>query len=502
MPTEPKNPQATVDRIRALLPALVQTLKRDDRIPWAQSLDIDEIAVSRIPALFVSGDAAHVASRRASEIAPGHPVRASHVGTRLVITQVPDEDDSMIADFSFHNKEDGTLGVASIEFNDAGELLKINASDFYTDGAPLGRGLSGYIAAATTVLLMNSSKQPASGISCTVLDGVEVYAYKHAFDSDVEHQQHPVQYSPRVMPRMRDDLAKELKHFPNMMNVNKTTADYFREISDSIEQSNEMWWVSEDMAKLAWDAAMSGTEPEDLDERELPAPSGIMWLNGGGGPALLTNHMPDEKFFETGETPTELLSINAIAWYTPSERSSGIMGLEIGKTRFMGLTASPELAHDSTQWGGLLCPLDLESNLIDYFRIPNYATFYNLRFLPRKLTLIVMRLAREESLGETRSETIGGSAAGRGRKRARNKKIETITCALLRSRQYASESERQAEAREYSHRWIVRGHMRNQAVGHRNAKGGQQHERVWIAPYVKGPEDKPLILKDRVQVWR
>jgi hypothetical protein len=44
--------------------------------------------------------------------------------------------------------------------------------------------------------------------------------------------------------------------------------------------------------------------------------------------------------------------------------------------------------------------------------------------------------------------------------------------------------------------------MRNQAVGPRHIEGGQRHERVWIAPYIKGPEDKPLVLKDRVQVWR
>ena len=40
---------------------------------------------------------------------------------------------------------------------------------------------------------------------------------------------------------------------------------------------------------------------------------------------------------------------------------------------------------------------------------------------------------------------------------------------------------------EYSHRWFVRGHPRNQyfpSDGH--------HEIVWIDPYVKGPDDKPF----------
>lgn len=510
MTTEPNREQVVVSRINTLLPALVQTLNNDNRIPWAKNLTAEDLKVSRVPVYFVTSDAAHVASAAAARKAKGHVVKAKNVGTNLIVTQLPaDEADSLIADFTFHNEAEGTLGIASIEFNDAGELTKVNAEEFYKDGQPLGRGSSAYNASLVSLLMMNAADpgdgtgEPASGVTRTAIDGVEVYEYKQGFDSDVEHHKHPIQYSPRVMPRMREGLAKEFKHFDTRpgSKLEKTTIDYLKEIGESIESSGELWWVSEDMSKLAWDVAMSGTEPEDLDERELPAPSGLMWLNGGGGPALLTKHDPDDEFFETGDTESELLSINAIAWYTPSTRSAAIKGIEIGKPRFMGLTASPGLVRDSTQWNGLLSPLDVESNLIDYFRIPTYVTFHNLRFLPRKLALIVMRLAREDSLGEIQQESIGGSGGG-GRKKAQNKRIETITCALLRRRQYASDSEREAEAREYSHRWIVRGHMRNQPVGPRNAKGGQRHERVWIAPYVKGPEDKPLVLKDRVQVWR
>lgn len=46
---------------------------------------------------------------------------------------------------------------------------------------------------------------------------------------------------------------------------------------------------------------------------------------------------------------------------------------------------------------------------------------------------------------------------------------------------------------EYSHRFMVSGHWRHQFYP---SKG--RHELIWIDPYVKGPEDKPLIIKDRV----
>lgn len=49
------------------------------------------------------------------------------------------------------------------------------------------------------------------------------------------------------------------------------------------------------------------------------------------------------------------------------------------------------------------------------------------------------------------------------------------------------------EGPEWSHRWLVRGHWRNQWYPSEN-----RHKPVWIMPFVKGPDDKPLIIKDRV----
>lgn len=49
---------------------------------------------------------------------------------------------------------------------------------------------------------------------------------------------------------------------------------------------------------------------------------------------------------------------------------------------------------------------------------------------------------------------------------------------------------------EWSRRWIVDGHWRNQ---YHPSTG----ERVptWIAPYVKGPDDKPLVVQRKVHAW-
>lgn len=45
----------------------------------------------------------------------------------------------------------------------------------------------------------------------------------------------------------------------------------------------------------------------------------------------------------------------------------------------------------------------------------------------------------------------------------------------------------------WSHQWIVGGHWRNQYLRSTGA-----YRPTWIAPYIKGPDDKPLVVKERV----
>ncbi len=45
---------------------------------------------------------------------------------------------------------------------------------------------------------------------------------------------------------------------------------------------------------------------------------------------------------------------------------------------------------------------------------------------------------------------------------------------------------------EHDHRWMVSGHWRNQWYATK-----KKHMAIWIAPFVQGPEDKPLIVRDK-----
>lgn len=72
--------------------------------------------------------------------------------------------------------------------------------------------------------------------------------------------------------------------------------------------------------------------------------------------------------------------------------------------------------------------------------------------------------------------------------------IPTLRVIRLRHRRSAGSEQEESVPQDWSHRWLVSGHWRNQWLPSEN-----RHRPTWIAPYVKGPEDKPLVLKDTVK---
>lgn len=75
--------------------------------------------------------------------------------------------------------------------------------------------------------------------------------------------------------------------------------------------------------------------------------------------------------------------------------------------------------------------------------------------------------------------------------------VPTVTVVELRRPVHSQPgTETPAVDVDWSHRWIVDGHWRNQ---YHPSSG--EHVPTWIAPYVKGPDDKPLVVKRKVNAW-
>jgi hypothetical protein len=73
--------------------------------------------------------------------------------------------------------------------------------------------------------------------------------------------------------------------------------------------------------------------------------------------------------------------------------------------------------------------------------------------------------------------------------------IRVVTLRRLRVEREDSETGEKREI-EWDHRWIVTGHWRNQFYRSLNT-----HRLIWINPYVKGPEDKPLVVGQKAYRW-
>lgn len=72
---------------------------------------------------------------------------------------------------------------------------------------------------------------------------------------------------------------------------------------------------------------------------------------------------------------------------------------------------------------------------------------------------------------------------------------EIVVVRLRREKGKGNDETRQDA--NYSHRFIVSGHWRNQFY-----RGSNVHRQIWISPYVKGPESLPLVVRPRrVYTW-
>ncbi len=103
------------------------------------------------------------------------------------------------------------------------------------------------------------------------------------------------------------------------------------------------------------------------------------------------------------------------------------------------------------------------------------------------------------------SQTIVEQAKEKG-DRTQRRRLERENCPTevvvvqFRKRKYLNERGEETEESkkiDWSHRWLVGGHWRWQPYKD-PASGGEIKKRIWISPYVKGPEDKPFIPKDKV----
>lgn len=122
------------------------------------------------------------------------------------------------------------------------------------------------------------------------------------------------------------------------------------------------------------------------------------------------------------------------------------------------------------------------------------------RIFLRYFLVAILALSRQPLIVDRTDATDGQPAKRKQHKRIPLEELKKISVLRLRRIQpnHEDEGTTDTEKRAYSHRWIVSGHFRNQAFG----QNWSEHRVIWIPPYVAGPADKPLVIKEKVTVIR
>lgn len=262
--------------------------------------------------------------------------------------------------------------------------------------------------------------------------------------------------TPSWLPVIRDHLVEDgrqraaLAKTGGLLPVGELVDSMYGEL-DGLEAAS-LWWVNSDMCKVVEAQFRSGELPEPP---EYPTTNGFVVYEDGV--SCITN--------------LGTMLVNAVAW----EATAGRIGLRL-------YTSDPDTVRRTVLDKRLpICPMDVE-------------------VVPTALGVVLdvtMALMREPRVSAVkpcvwRTERDGPRPVSMERQSAKVKMIVLRPGPRSQSSEWAQRSRRRCE-----YRYFVRGFWRNQAYGPAHSK----RRRQWVAPFVRGPEDGPLVIKEAVSVW-
>lgn len=237
----------------------------------------------------------------------------------------------------------------------------------------------------------------------------------------------------------------------------------------------EMYWVSADMVGLALDAA--GDVPGFNPATDLPAPHGFMVLEKPL-PALRT------WVLDTDYQKRDVdLEVDLITWST------------VGKGIRIESFCRNERVPNSIDNGSFFEPVWFHTGDADgLYEFDDEAavelTVQLMSFLAAAALLMASPGVAD------RSTLVPKTPAAR--KDAKRGRSGLVTVISLHAPKHVTTGDADESGRVYTHRWMVRGHWRNQPHGPNRSRRSVR----WIPSYIKGPAGKPLRETERVWAWR
>lgn len=248
---------------------------------------------------------------------------------------------------------------------------------------------------------------------------------------------------------------------------------YDRKVARNLA-AGEMFWVSADMVALALDAASD--VPGFTPETDLPATHGVMVLEKPL-PALTTWIVDADARKQQVDLFVDVLSWTILeemifieSFCQGSTIPNRLYAAVFEPVRYFRGEASRFFAAEDEG-------VDPDSHRM-------------MQFLAA-----ASHLMANPSVAARSTSTPKTPAA---RKAAKKGQSSTVTVVDLRAPHHVETGEKSETGRVYTHRWIVRGHWRNQAHG----KNRAQRRITWVPSYTKGPAGMPLKETERVWAWR
>lgn len=234
-----------------------------------------------------------------------------------------------------------------------------------------------------------------------------------------------------------------------------------------------LWWVAPSFVDLV-DAASEQMPPDSVLVPEMvPEPFGLAFF---GRPVTRGLGNPDEFWW-----------FNGLLWAEGAPDESGEHAMWFALLT-AGMSGWRIIGDSMWRFGERLDAPLYGRAPADQEEIEGHET--NLQ--DRRLAVALWLLSTQKGVSEQRVVDPDRAAA----RRSERKGLPTQPYRLLDLRRSSGAVRHLGGSVDWSHRWIVRGHWRQQPHGE-----GRKHRRpVWIAPHIKGPEDKPLDTREGIRV--
>lgn len=246
------------------------------------------------------------------------------------------------------------------------------------------------------------------------------------------------------------------------------------------------YWVTAPMATVAMDASLD--VPEIDVDRDMPSPSGFIAFEKPLPPLPLPQNMPAEvasSLHLPNSSPVSALlwrgsgsgtlSVTAFTWSGHLPAGYGLDASMIPKQPLLEITTiqvprtRAELEHVAAR------P-----------QVKALLAFLSASWILMMTPTVASRKQLDPKTGGAPRPDAPAS-------------VPLVTTIDLRPLRHEDAAETEpGSGRAYKHRFIVRGHWRNQAHG----PGYTQRRMAWIPSHIKGPEDAPLLATEKVMVWR